>query len=297
MPFTGLSAFPLTPLADDELDEHAYAAQIGRLSGSGVDSITALGSTGSYAYLSRAERARAIRIAVDNAGDVPVLAGVGALRTSDVVAHADDAERAGVAGILVAPVSYQPLTDDEVFGLFQDVTRSTELPVIVYDNPRTTRYAFSLEMYERVADLPGIASIKIPGVPTDPAEAGAHIAAIRARIPARVTVGVSGDAFAAAGLDAGCDTWFSVLAGTLPAAAMRIVDAADRDAAHAESERLRPLWDLYAEAGGGLRVMAAIAEQLRWATRSCLPRPLHGLDDEQRRRLARILDELELLPR
>ncbi|WP_110590507.1 dihydrodipicolinate synthase family protein [Microbacterium suaedae] len=299
MPLTGLSAFPLTPLVDDEIDEHAFAAQIGRLSSSGVDSITALGSTGSYVYLSRAERARVLRIAVDEAGTVPVLAGVGSLRTSDVLAHADDAERAGVAGLLVAPVSYQPLTDDEVFGLYQDVARATELPIVVYDNPRTTGFAFSLEMYERVAELPGIASIKIPGSTTDPQEARARIAAIRSRIPARVTIGISGDAFAAAGLEAGCDAWFSVLAGTLPDPALRLVRAAqagDHAAARAESERLRPLWDLFAEAGGGLRVMAAIAEHLRWATRSCLPRPLRGLDDEQRGRLARILDELELRP-
>ncbi|GAA3861093.1 hypothetical protein GCM10022381_01820 [Leifsonia kafniensis] len=57
--FTGLSAFPLTPATDAGLDEKAYASLIARLANAGVDSIGALGSTGSYAYLSRAERARA----------------------------------------------------------------------------------------------------------------------------------------------------------------------------------------------------------------------------------------------
>lgn len=33
-------------------------------------------------------------------------------------------------------------------------------------------------------------------------------------------------------------------------------------AAYAESERLAPLWSLFAEFGGGLRVVAAIAEHL-----------------------------------
>lgn len=47
--FAGLSAFPLTPLAGDQLDKHAYARLIERLVTAGVDSITALGSTGSYA--------------------------------------------------------------------------------------------------------------------------------------------------------------------------------------------------------------------------------------------------------
>ena len=56
--FTGLSAFPLTPLADDAVDEHAFVRLIERLSEAKVDSITALGSTGSYAYLSGEERSR-----------------------------------------------------------------------------------------------------------------------------------------------------------------------------------------------------------------------------------------------
>ena len=56
--FTGLSAFPLTPLANDAVDEHAFVHLIERLSEAKVDSITALGSTGSYAYLSGEERSR-----------------------------------------------------------------------------------------------------------------------------------------------------------------------------------------------------------------------------------------------
>lgn len=47
--FTGLSAFPLTPLVgdeiDDAIDEAAFARSIERIAASGVDSITALGST------------------------------------------------------------------------------------------------------------------------------------------------------------------------------------------------------------------------------------------------------------
>lgn len=46
--FTGLSAFPHTPLRDDTFDEAAYARLLERLTVAGVDSITALGSTGSY---------------------------------------------------------------------------------------------------------------------------------------------------------------------------------------------------------------------------------------------------------
>lgn len=94
--FSGLSAFPLTPMRDDAVDEEAFAGIVERLAASGVDSIGALGSTGSYAYLSRAERARVARLAVEHAAGVPVIVGVGALRTSQVLALVDDAEATGL---------------------------------------------------------------------------------------------------------------------------------------------------------------------------------------------------------
>ena len=129
MTITGLSAFPLTPLHDDRVDERAFAGLVERAAAAGVDSITALGSTGSYAYLTADERRRVARLALAHAGSTPVFVGVGALRTSHVLALARDAQDAGAAAVLVAPVSYQPLTDDDVFGLFDELTTAVEVPV------------------------------------------------------------------------------------------------------------------------------------------------------------------------
>lgn len=299
MSFTGLSAFPLTPLTADVIDDHAFAALVRRLASAKVDSITALGSTGCYPYFSRAERAHVARLAVEHAGSTPVFVGVGALRTSHVLAHAQDAEQAGAAGLLLAPMTYQALTDDEVHHLFRALTESTTLPVIVYDNPGTTHFSFSAQLYARIAALPGIASIKIPALPADPDHARARVAEIRSVIPEHVSIGISGDASAAAGLAAGCDAWYSVIGGTLPQPALTITRAAlggDVDAAHAESARLTPMWDLFRACGGSLRVIAAVAEILGLARRSSLPAPLLGLDDDERARLAVVLQELELAP-
>ena len=201
--FTGLSAFPLTPLRDDAVDDRSFAGLVERLSSTGVDSITALGSTGSYAYLTTEERAHVARIAVEHAGETPVVVGIGALRTSHVVANAEAAQAAGASGLLLAPMTYQPLTHDDVVELYRAVTQHTDLPVIVYDNPGTTHFSFTHELYARIAELPGICSIKIPGVPTDPDAARAHVAAIRAAVPEHVAIGVSGDAYGAAGLAGG----------------------------------------------------------------------------------------------
>lgn len=294
--FAGLSAFPLTPLDEHRIDEQAYAGLIERLVGTGVDSITALGSTGSYAYLDRVERARVARTAVEHAGTVPVIVGVGALRTRQVLELAEDAQQAGAAAVLLAPVSYQPLTAEEVHGLFQDVTRNLSVPLVVYDNPGTTRFTFTDELYRAVAELPRVASIKIPGVPAEAGQAAARVAQLRRILPAHVTIGVSGDVFGAAGLNAGCDAWYSVIGGTLPGPAVAITRAAragDADGAARASARLQPLWDLFAR-HGSLRVTAAIAEQLGLVSGPSLPLPIRGLSDAARAELAGVIDELGL---
>ena len=295
--FTGLSAFPLTPLPHDALDERAFVGLIERLTAAGVDSITALGSTGSYAYLSSDERARVATLAVNYAGDTPVFVGIGALRTSQVLTNLERAEDAGARGVLLAPLTYQPLTADDVFELFRTVTERTELPVIVYDNPATTHFTFTPELYGRIAELPGIASIKIPGVPADAAAARERVQSIRDRVPSHVSIGVAGDGFAAAGLNAGCNTWYSVVGGTLPVPALRIARAAlagNGAEALAESERLAPLWALNAEFGGSLRVIAALAEHLGLVPEHSLPLPIQGLTHTQRARVAAVAAELGL---
>ena len=294
--FTGVSAFPLTPLRDEAIDEAAYVGLVERLVTAGADSITALGSTGSYMYLDREERRRVATAAVRNAGGVPVMVGIGALRTSQVQRLAEDAQEAGASAVLLAPVSYQALTDDDVFGLFEDVTAGLSVPLVVYDNPGTTHVTFSDELYERIAALPHVASIKIPGVPPVADAAAGRVRTIRERVPAGLSIGVSGDPVAAIGLGAGCDIWYSVVAGTLPQPALTITRAAlsgDQAAAVAESERLTPLWRLFREFGS-IRVTAAIAENLDLVAPTCLPRPLRGLDAEARSRVAGVVVQLGL---
>src|SRR3954452_195665 len=264
--FTGLSAFPLTPLdAGGAIDAPAFERLVARLAAAGVDSIGALGSTGSYAYLTREERARAARVAVGAADGVPVMVGIGTTRTERVIELAHDAQDAGVSAVMLAPVSYQVLTEEEVFGLFADVTAAISLPLCVYDNPGTTHFSFSDELHARVAALPNVAAIKLPGP-----GAAERIGTLRASVPEHVAIGVSGDQYAAGALDAGADVWFSVIGGLFPELALRIVR-------ERRSEHLEPLWALL-RTYGGVRVMGTMAVLLGLAGEDNLPRPLRLLD-------------------
>lgn len=180
--------------------------------------------------------------------------------------------------------------------LFEDVTANLSVPLIVYDNPGTTHFTFTDELYVRVAELSRTASIKIPGVPADPAAARTRVQQLRRILPETVTVGVSGDAFAATGLNAGCDAWYSVLGGTFPEPALAITRAAlsgDADRARAASQRLQPLWDLFGR-HGSLRMIAEAAAQLGLTPPRSRPLPLRGLDAEDRARVTDVLEQLGL---
>ncbi len=295
--FSGLSAFPLTPMNENGLDEVAFARLIERLSAAGVDAIGALGSTGNYAYLLPTERMRIAQLAVAHAGPVPVMIGIGALRTRDVLALAEQAQHVGASAVLLAPVSYQALSSEEVFTLYETVTRTLSIPLCVYDNPGTTHFTFSDELHGRIAQLPNVRSIKIPGVPLSAEAAKARIDRLRARIPSRVTIGISGDAYAAQGLNCGCEAWYSVLGGLFPETALALVRAAqagDGSEVLRQSERLQSLWALFKQYGS-LRVMATAARLMGLVTSPALPLPLQPLNDAGCQQLAKLLHELALV--
>lgn len=246
--FKGLSAFPITP-ADEagRVDVEAFSALIERLDVAAVDSVGILGSTGIYMYLTREERRRAIEAAAAILkGRRILMAGVGALRTDEALALARDAEAAGADALLLAPVSYTPLTQEEAYHHFAAVAGATALPLAIYNNPTTTRFTFSDELLVRLAYIPNIRAIKMP-LPADSDYAG-ELARLRPKLSDDFAIGYSGDWGCAEATLAGGDTWYSVIAGLLPVPALQLMRAAQTGNAE-EAKRLdavfQPLWALF----------------------------------------------------
>ncbi|MCW3474369.1 dihydrodipicolinate synthase family protein [Limobrevibacterium gyesilva] len=292
---TGVSAFPITPAsADGKVDTAALRTLLGRLLAAKVDSIGLLGSTGSYPYLTREERRRAIEVAVDaTGGTTPLLVGVGALRTDDAVRLAQDAKAAGATAGLLAPVSYTPLNDDEVFEHFAAVARASQLPLCIYDNPGTTHFTFGPALVGRISHLAGVVAVKSPA--PDAGAVATHLAELRCAVPAGFSVGFSVDLNAVEALLAGGDAWYSVAAGLFPQICMQIVQAVrDKDATEARrlNARLQPLWELFREFSS-LRVVYAAADLLD-ICRAVPPRPILPLAEPARKKVATTIRNLGL---
>ena len=293
--FSGLSAFSITPAdAAGHVDTEGLARLLVRIRAAGADSIGLLGSTGGYAFLPREQRRRAVEAAMECVGGaVPVIVGVGALRTDEAEALARDARKAGANGLLLAPMSYTPLTQEEVFQHIAAVAAAGDLPLCIYNNPGTTRFVFSDDLIARLAVVPNIAAIKMP-LPADGDFRG-ELARLRARTPAAFSIGYSGDWGAAESLLSGGNAWYSVVAGLLPAEALALVRAAtagDRDEAERLDRGFQPLWTLFKEFGS-FRVMYAIADLLGLC-HAAPPRPVLALGPADVLRVKAALESLEV---
>jgi 4-hydroxy-tetrahydrodipicolinate synthase len=296
MRFKGLSAFPITP-ADEagRVDTQAFSALIERLDTAEVDSIGILGSTGIYMYLSREERRRTVEAAAAVLkGKRTLMAGVGALRTDEAVALAKDAEAAGADALLLAPVSYTPLTQEEAYHHFAAVAGATGLPLAIYNNPSTTRFSFSDELLVRLAYIPNIRAIKMP-LPADSDYAG-ELARLRPKLTDGFAIGYSGDWGCAEATLAGGDAWYSVVGGLLPVSALRLMRAAeggDAEEVRRIDTAFQPLWALFKEFGS-IRVVYAAANMLS-LTVCEPPRPILPLTSAERQRVEEALDALSSL--
>lgn len=188
-----MSAFPITPTdASGIVDTPALARILGGIQEAGADSIGLLGSTGGYAFLSREQRRRAVETAIATVGGkIPVIVGVGALRTDKAEVLARDARDAGADGILLAPMSYTPLTENEVYEHFASVADVGQMPLCIYNNPSTTRFTFSADLIERLAKVANIEAVKMP-LPAD-GDFKDELHTLRQRIPSTFSVGYSGD--------------------------------------------------------------------------------------------------------
>ncbi|KAK0340960.1 hypothetical protein LTR94_028361, partial [Friedmanniomyces endolithicus] len=195
---------------------------------------------------------------------------------TEAQALARDAAAEGASGLLLAPVSYTPLTEEEVFQHFLAVASATDLPLCIYSNPGTTNFTFRPELVARLAAIPTVAAIKLP-LPAS-GDIAADLAAFRQAAPG-LSVGYSGDWGCKAALLAGADCWYSVAGGLFPEQAAALAAAAvrgDREEADRCDAAFAGMWNLF-RAHGSLRLIYAVANMLG-LTETQPPKPLLGPD-------------------
>jgi 4-hydroxy-tetrahydrodipicolinate synthase len=127
----------------------------------GVHGLTPLGSTGEFAYLSRAQREAVVKTTIEaSAKKVPVVAGVASTATADAVEQAKTYQNLGADGILAILEAFFPLKDVQVESYFRAIADAVDIPVVLYTNPQFQRSDLSLDVIARLSEHPRIRYIK-----------------------------------------------------------------------------------------------------------------------------------------
>lgn len=162
VPFKGIIAYPITPFDENEkIDISLFKYLVERLIVSGSHGIAPLGSTGVMPYLSDEEKEAITEATIDQVkGRVPTLVGVSNLTTEKTIHHAQFAEKAGADAVMIIPMSYWKLTDDEIVAHYDAVARKISIPIMAYNNPATSGVDMSPTLLKRLLEIPNITMIK-----------------------------------------------------------------------------------------------------------------------------------------
>ncbi len=146
---------------DQSLDIPATLAHLDRMIEAGVHGLIVLGTVGENCSLEYVEKLEVLHASVQHvAKRVPVLTGVAECTTALACRFASDAKRLGVDGLMVLPGMIYKSDPRETIAHFRAVARSTDLEIMVYNNPVSYSVDVTPEMFVELGDEPSLVAIK-----------------------------------------------------------------------------------------------------------------------------------------
>jgi len=144
-----------------DLDIPAFLHNLHAQIEAGVHGIIIGGSLGESSTLAHDERIELLAAAKDLAqGRIPVILNVAESSTRSARQFARRAQDNGADGLMVLPpLLYRP-TNAETTDYFRAVAQSTDLPILVYNNPVDYKVEVTLDMFEELLSLPNIQAVK-----------------------------------------------------------------------------------------------------------------------------------------
>ncbi len=153
----------LVPMnADETVNEPKLREVVDFVINGGVDSILAFGSNSEFYMFTDEEMEQIFKIMVDEAADrVPVIFGMGPIRTTHGVKLAKMAQKLGAYGISILQPMFLTPTDAELELHYKTIAESVpDLPAMIYHNPRVG-YKLSPELIAKLAhEVPNIVGMK-----------------------------------------------------------------------------------------------------------------------------------------
>ncbi len=162
--FEWKGVFPalLTPFDDkDQVDLAMYEKNLTAQVDAGVSGIIIGGSLGEASTITVEEKEQLVKFSVAHlGGNIPVIMNIAEGSTREAKRQASLARSWGASGLMLLPPMRYKSDDRETVTFFMDVAKSTELPIMIYNNPVDYKIEVTLDMFAELSTLPHINAIK-----------------------------------------------------------------------------------------------------------------------------------------
>ena len=137
--------------ADDKLDLPLFEKNLNAQLAAGVNGIVLGGTLGEASVLTTDEKAALVKFAVEKcAGKVPVVLNIAEGSTKEALQQAVYAKAWGAKGIMMLPPMRYKSDHRETVTYFKTVADSTDLPIMIYNNPVDYKIEVTLDMFDEL---------------------------------------------------------------------------------------------------------------------------------------------------
>lgn len=147
--------------ADDQLDLPVFEKNLQAQLNAGVHGIVLGGTLGEASVLTTAEKEQLVKFAVEKcAGKVPVILNIAEGSTREALQQAVNAKTWGAQGLMMLPPMRYKSDHRETVTYFKTVADSTDLPIMIYNNPVDYKIEVTLDMFAELAACKNINAVK-----------------------------------------------------------------------------------------------------------------------------------------
>ncbi len=164
MEFEWKGVFPalLSPFNGyDEIDLGMFVKNLEAQAEAGVHGVIIAGSLGEASTLSEKEKEELVKSAVEFlGGKIPVILNIAESTTKDAIQQAANARQWGADGLMLLPPMRYKTDDRETITYFKAVAASTDLPIMIYNNPVDYKIDTRPDMFDELVACENITALK-----------------------------------------------------------------------------------------------------------------------------------------
>ncbi|MDQ2718256.1 MAG: dihydrodipicolinate synthase family protein [Bacteroidota bacterium] len=160
--WNGIYPALLTPFdSNDHIDFKLFEKNLDAQIKAGIDGIVLCGSLGEASTLTNLEKKELLICAnkfIKN--QLHVIVNIAEKSTAEAIKCAQNAEENGAAGLMLLPPLQYKADERETLEYFKTIASNTSLPIMIYNNPYDYKIEVTLNMFEKLTELPSVQAVK-----------------------------------------------------------------------------------------------------------------------------------------